>query len=78
MQNPSLYLDGAVLTSNHIHNAHSRQHAEIILQGIPNWECTLRLFVENVERELQKEDNQTWTLTQRPYVPSFPTMCTHW
>ena len=30
------------------------------------------MFVENVERELQKEDDHTWTPAQRQYVPYFP------
>ena len=30
------------------------------------------MFVENVERELQKKDDHTWTPVQRQYVPYFP------
>ena len=40
-------------------------------------EHTLRLFVGNVERELQRKDNRTWTPAQRLYVPYFPTTDTH-
>ena len=32
---------------------------------------TLRLFVENVEKELQNKDNHTWTPAQRQYVLCF-------
>ena len=30
------------------------------------------MIVENVERELQKKDDHTWTPAQRQYVPFFP------
>ena len=30
------------------------------------------MFVENVERELQKKDDHTWTPAQRQYVPYSP------
>ena len=43
-------------------------HTEITLQDIPKHRLTLRLFVENEEKELQREDNQTWALVQRAYV----------
>ena len=48
--------------------AHFGQHAEIRLQEGPNREYTVRLFVENMERVLEKKDNQTWTPAQRVYV----------
>jgi len=35
------------------------------------------LFVENVEKELQKKDNHTWTPAQRQYVLYFPHTYTH-
>src|SRR5258706_1045993 len=38
----------------------------------------LRLFVENVERELQKQDDHTWTPAQRQYVPYFPNTYANW
>ena len=38
---------------------------------------TLRLFVEDVEKELQQEDNHTWTPSQRQYVIYFPYTHTH-
>ena len=59
-------------TSIYIHTAHFGYHTEITLQDAPNWEYTLRLFVENVEREIHRTDNYTWTPVQRQYVPYFP------
>ena len=44
------------------------QHTEITLQDIPKYRLTLRLFVENEEKELQRKDNQTWALVQRACV----------
>ena len=58
-------------TSIYIHTSHFSKHIEITLQDVPNWEYTLRLFVENVERELQKKDDHIWTPVQRQYVPYF-------
>ena len=34
---------------------------------------TLRLFIENEEREFLTRDHRTWTPAQRPYVPCSPT-----
>jgi len=66
----------------HLRTSHFSKHTEITLQDIPNREYTLRLFVENVERELQKKDDHTWTPAQRQYVPFFPNVhvrtLTHW
>ena len=62
----------AALHLNYIHTSHFSKHTEITLQDVPNREYTLRLFVENVERELQKKDDHTWTPAQRQYVPYFP------
>ena len=59
-------------TSIYIQTTHFSKHTEITLQDIPNREYTLRLFVENVERDLQKKDDHTWTPAQRQYVPYFP------
>ena len=56
----------------HVHTSHFSKHTEITLQDTPNQEYTLRLFVENVERELQKKDDHIWTPAQRQYVPFFP------
>ena len=59
-------------TSIYLHTSHFSKHTEITLQDLPNWEYTLRLFVENVERELRTKDDHTWTPAQRQYVPYFP------
>jgi len=48
-----------------------KRYTEITLQNPLNRQYILRLFVENRERELQREDNQTWTPVQRLYVPRF-------
>ena len=65
-------------TSIYIHTAHFGYHTEITLQDVPNRAYTLRLFVENAEREVQMRDHQTWTPVQRLYVPYFPNTYTHW
>ena len=59
-----------------VHTAHYTQHTEITLQDIPRLKYTLRLFIGNGERELQREDNWTWTPAQRSYVPYFLTTYT--
>ena len=61
----------------HIHTSHFSKNADITLQDVPNREYTLRLFVENVERELQKKDDHTWTPVQRQCVPYFPNTYVH-
>ena len=63
--------------SIYIHTSHFSKHTEITLQDVPNREYTLRLFVENVERELQMKDDHTWTPAQRQYVPFFPNAYVH-
>ena len=78
IKNPSLYLDRMVFTSISIHTSQFSYHTEITLQDVPRREYTLRLFVGNVETELQKNDNHTWTPAQRQYVPYFPNTYTHW
>ena len=55
------------------HPAHLWQHTEITLQDIPRVKYTLRLFVGNEERELQTDDNRSWTPAERQYVPYFLT-----
>ena len=60
------------VTSIYIHTAHFGYHTEITLKDVPNRVYTLRLFVENVEREVQMRNNQTWTPERRLYVPYFP------
>ena len=65
-------------TSVYVHTAHFSQHTDITLKDIPNREYTLRLFVENVEMELQREDNQTWMPAKgdgRPHLQFCP--CSH-
>ena len=57
--------------------AHFDYHTEITLQDVPNREYTLRLFVGNVESELQRKNNHTWTPAQRQYVPYFPNTSAH-
>ena len=52
-------------TSIYIHTAHFGHNTEITLQDVPNRAYTLRLFVENVEREVQRKDDHTWTPAQR-------------
>jgi len=70
--NPSLYLDRAALHVNEVHSTDLGYHIEITFQDDLNRECTLRLFIENQEKELETKDNRTWTPTQRAYVPLFP------
>ena len=65
-------------TSIYIPTSHFSNHTEITLQDVPNRQYMLRLFVENVERELQKTDDHTWTPAQRQYVFYFPHTYTHW
>jgi len=67
----------AALHLNYTHTSHFSKHTEITLQGVPNREYTLRLFVENVERELQKKDDHTWVPAQRQYVLYFPNTHAH-
>ena len=64
-------------TSINIHAAHFGKHTEITLQDVPNRAYTLRLLVENVEREVQMRDNHTWIPAQRLYVPYLPNMHTN-
>ena len=71
MFRPSLHLESAALRFNFRPTADFGQHTEIALQGAPNRDHTLRLFIENEELELQTQDNQTWTPAQRPYVRFF-------
>ena len=62
---------GARFTSIFAHTTDFGRHTEITLQGAPNRDYTLRLFIENEELDLQTQDNQTWTPVQRPYVRLF-------
>jgi hypothetical protein len=65
------------LTSTiYVHATDFEHQIEITLQNVLHREYTLRLFVENEERELLTIDHRTWTPTQRPYVPYFHTRYT--
>ena len=65
------------ITSVCLHTAHFVQHTDITLKDVPNREYMLRLFIENMERELQRKDNYTWTPVQHQYVPYFSNTYTH-
>jgi hypothetical protein len=71
MSDPSLYIERATVQFNLGSYTDLTQHPELTLQDTLGRECTLRLFVENQESELQSEDNQTWTPVQRQYGPCF-------
>jgi hypothetical protein len=74
---PSLFLDRACGGSLQFRStAHFGQHTDITFQDVPKPVYTLRLFVENEEIRLQRNDNRTWTPAQRLYGPCFPTMYT--
>ena len=70
----SLYLDSAALHFNFGPDRSLRATTEITLQPVLNRCYTLKIFIENEELELRRQENQTWTPAQRPYVPCFPTM----
>ena len=62
---PSLCLDRMRrFTSISIHTTDLSHHSEITLQDVPKLKYTLRLLVDNEEKELQKVDNQTWEPAQ--------------
>ena len=65
------------VTSIWVHTTDLGQHIEITLKDVPKLDCTLSLFVENVERELQRSDNHTWTPAQGLYVSYLITIYTH-
>ena len=60
-----------------VHVTDFGRHTDITLQGTLRRDYVLRLFIENEELELQRQDNQTWTPTERLYVSCFPTTHTH-
>lgn len=77
IKNLSLHLERAAPHLN-LHPYRSFGYLiEITLQGVPHRQYTLRLFVENEERELLKNDNYTWRPLQRQYVLYFPHTYTH-
>ena len=69
---PSLYLDRMRrFTSVLIHTADHSHHSEITLQDVPKLKYTVRLLVDNEEKELRTTDNRTWEPTQRLYAHVF-------
>ena len=60
-------------TSIYIDTADLGLHVEITLQDVPNLKYTLRLLMQNEEREIQRKTRQTWVPAQRLYVSSFLT-----
>ena len=74
---PSLYLDRMRrFTSISAHTADLRDHTGITLQDVPKMKLTLRLFVDNEERELQRINSRTWEPAQPLYAPRFFETCT--
>ena len=78
MKNLSLYLEGTALHLNSHPYRSFWLTAEITLQDVPNRAYTLRLFVENVEREVHRKGQNTWAPARRPYVPYLPNTYTQW
>jgi len=72
---PKAVLRPCALHFNPGHTTDFGQHTEITLQDIPKHRLTLRLFVENRESELERKDDQTWVLVQRPYVTCLLIAC---
>ena len=61
------------------HTADLAHHINITLQGLPNWQYMLWLFLEDKEIELEKETgNQSWMPAQRQYALYFIITYTHW
>ena len=65
------------VTSIQVHTTDFERHTGITLMDVPKPDCTLSLFVGNMERELQRSDHRTWTPTQRLYVSCLLTTYTH-
>ena len=59
-------------TSVRGHTTDFEPYIDITAQNVLNREYTLRLFVDNDERELYTNDNRTWTPAQRLYVLDYP------
>jgi hypothetical protein len=57
-----------LFTPIHVLAADVGQCTEIRLQEVPNRQYSLRLFMDNVEKELREENNRAWTPAQRLYV----------
>ena len=65
----SLHLDRMQhFTSMLIHTANLSRYSEITLQDVPTLKYTLRLLVDNEEKELQRMDNRTWEPAQPLYA----------
>ena len=67
------------VTSIYVHTTDFGQHTGITMIDIPKPDYTLSLFVENVERELERSrsDHRTWTPVHGLYVSCLLTTCTH-
>jgi len=73
----SLYLDRARrFTSIPAQATDFSHHTEITLQVIPKLKYSLRLLVDNEERELQRINNQTWEPAKPLYAPCLFDTCT--
>ena len=59
-----------------VHTADIGYQTDIKLLDVPKFKYKLWLFIGNEERELQRQDNRTWTPAQRQYVLHFVTMYT--
>ena len=73
--NLSLSLDRARFPSFSHHTTDLGYHTDITLKDVPDGQYTLRLFVENEEREVQKTADRSWTPAQRQYARSL--LATH-
>jgi hypothetical protein len=58
------------------HTADLVHHTEIILPVIPRLKYSLRLLVDNEEKDLQRIDNRTWEPAKPLYAPCFFDTCT--
>ena len=78
VQAPSLYLDRTQrCTSIQGHTADLSHHTEVTLQVVPRLNYSLRLLVDNEERELQRINNRTWEPAKPLYAPCFLDTCTY-
>ena len=74
---PSLYLDRTRrFTSILARTADLRHHTGITLQVVPKMKYTIRLLVENEEREVREINNRAWEPVQPLYAPRFFDTCT--
>jgi len=72
----SLYLDHMRrFTLIPAHTTDLNHHTEITLQVIPKLKYTLRLLVDNRERELLRINNQTWEPAKPLYAPCLFDTC---